>query len=221
MSYKHKFLVAKPELTDPVFEKSIILILEDSPTGASGFIVNGKEVGRVGYGDMRDIGSLPKSKDDIINLVESGKVDSVTMTTGGPVGEGIFMIHAYDELCDDDSNQKPDDGDFIQVKNYTPKATIRPGLYFGSPATMARIAVDKDKLAARKFRLFCGTASWGPDQLQREIDGGAWAVRDFDIDVIFDEEAARRLVADVHGDEPAETPRPTGYFSYYTQESEN
>ena len=50
---------------------------------------------------------------------------------------------------------------------------------------------SEQEQTVRALRLFAGYAGWAPDQLEQELDAGAWAVADFVVDDAFGPEPAR------------------------------
>lgn len=86
-SLKGKLLIAMPAMTDPRFHKSVILMLEHSPEGAMGIIVN-QPLEAVQFSDLLDQLKIPVTRSDPnIQVVHFG----------GPVelGRG-FVVHSTD-----------------------------------------------------------------------------------------------------------------------------
>lgn len=75
--------------------------------------------------------------------------------------------------------------------------TVMDGLYFGNPAVFCSILKSRNEDPSRnKWKFFSGHAAWAPDQLQDEIDEGAWTVIE-DVDpseIFFDDAEVIRLV---------------------------
>ena len=75
--------------------------------------------------------------------------------------------------------------------------TVMDGLYFGSPPVFCNILKSACNDPSRnKFKFFSGHAAWAVDQLQNEIDEGAWTVIE-DVDpaeIFFDKDAVNDLI---------------------------
>ncbi len=85
-SLKGQFLVATPNMGDPRFAKSVIYMVDHTPRGAMGFIVN------------RAFGKGPLTEFLKGFGIESGKSDAtITIHYGGPVAPGRgFVLHSSD-----------------------------------------------------------------------------------------------------------------------------
>jgi putative transcriptional regulator len=196
--FLNKLLVAKPFLKDPVFGGRVILIAKhDDAVGTEGFILNGPVVGTVGFGEITGPEpENPQDPEEIKKIIEAGAIQSAPLYMGGPCASpGLFMIHGYNQLADFEEEKE----DEFEIGNTladmtTPDNTIIPGVYYGNPGTMVKIVMD-DLVKENKFRFFNGMAGWSPGQLQREIEAGAWDVIDATADVVFDLEAANKLIA--------------------------
>jgi putative AlgH/UPF0301 family transcriptional regulator len=198
--YKHKFIIAKPSLKDPIFGGRVVLIATYTPEkGAEGFIVNGPVVGKVGYGAMSKV-DVPENEEEIIARVNSGEMDHVSLYRGGPCGtEGMYMIHAYKEYLnvttDIELHQNCPGLDFKKENTFDKTEMtdiIMPGLYFGYPEVLAKI-VEDGKVKENKFKFLCGSAVWSPGQLEDEVSKGFWEIRNASAATIFDEAAISKL----------------------------
>jgi len=84
----------------------------------------------------------------------------VPIYLGGPCEmPGMFLLHGYADWFDEAGN---------------PVGKVAAGVYLGDEAIMARLKENADEYP--DFRVFTGYSGWGPDQLEREIAQGAWAV---------------------------------------------
>ncbi len=85
---------------------------------------------------------------------------NVPIFLGGPCEmPGMFLLHGYEEW-------------FAVSDN--PRGQVAPGVFLGDEAIMTRLRDNADEYP--RFRVFTGYSGWGPDQLEREIASGAWAV---------------------------------------------
>jgi putative AlgH/UPF0301 family transcriptional regulator len=65
------------------------------------------------------------------------------------------------------------------------KNEIIPGLWLGSPKTLAK-AVKTVPLDDRRFKVMTGYAAWSPGELEEEISRGAWHLVEPTPDLILD-----------------------------------
>ena len=150
-----QFLVAAPEMGDPRFERTVILIIEDDATGALGIVVN------------RPVGEQPlASLLDAVGEKSAGVTGSVPIFSGGPVEPEVgFVVHSADY-------------------NRPQTIAVNGRLSVTSNVTILRDIADKAGPA--KILVAFGYAGWGPDQLDKEIDEGAWATAEANPTLVFD-----------------------------------
>lgn len=176
-------LLSMPQLVDPNFSRTVVLLCKHSANGAFGLVVNRPLVtsGRV-----------------VVNLGSTGAGGShETISTdrelqvwiGGPVEpQRSWMLVAGDP------------GEEIDEEE-TPSVRIADGLYLTtSPDLLRRMLEPKPPENAR---FVIGYSGWGPGQLEAELEASAWLISDVDRDMIFTtppermwETAIRRLGAD-------------------------
>ena len=102
---------------------------------------------------------------------------------GGPCEtKGLMMLHGHAEWAE--ACLEPAAGQVAQ------------GIFLGDASCVSRVsdATEGEKL---RYRMFSGYAGWGPDQLEREMAAGAWAVVAANAQLLFDtpaEELWFRLV---------------------------
>jgi putative transcriptional regulator len=84
----------------------------------------------------------------------------VPLHVGGPCEmPGMFLLHGYPQWYDEGSS---------------PGGKIASGIFLGNEEIMTRLKEAADEYP--RFRVFTNYSGWGPDQLEREIASGAWAV---------------------------------------------
>ncbi|HZZ82642.1 MAG TPA: YqgE/AlgH family protein [Gemmataceae bacterium] len=88
---------------------------------------------------------------------------------GGPCKmDGLLMIHGRKDWLDPEEDEP---------------AEICPGVYLGTPEQFEKARGTSDD--ATGFRVFTGYSGWAPEQLEGELNEGAWIVLPAMGDVIF------------------------------------
>jgi putative transcriptional regulator len=151
-------LLALPQVTDPFFRKSVVLLLAHQDEGSFGFIVNRKTELRV-VDILRDLG-LPWGGDP-----------EILARFGGPVqpqaGTVLFST--------------PADG----LEQLPAASEALPGLHLTQNlGELAHLAARPP----HRFRLLLGYAGWGPGQLVTEILRNDWLTAPVSDDLLFGEE---------------------------------
>lgn len=155
MDLSGKFLIAMPALSDPRFERSVILMCSHSPEGSMGVIIN------------KPLGDL-----DFLELLERLKIakgdspQDVSVLYGGPVEPGRgFVVHSDDWLAHLGSLRIP--GGLVM----TATQEVLEALGRGDGPSRAILAL--------------GYAGWGPGQLTDEIARNDWLTVDCGQDLVF------------------------------------
>jgi putative transcriptional regulator len=160
-------LLALPQLRDPNFERSVVLMLEHHEDGAFGLIVNHPT-------EMR----LSELLDGAGIAVDSLARDA-TIWTGGPVmpGDheplGLILYRPKGATIPGTSD---DSGD----GHVTTDLALYP-----LPADLSIL----DALLSEppdRVRFLLGYSGWGPGQLERELAAGAWLVGEASADLVFE-----------------------------------
>ena len=150
-------LLAMPQLGDPNFSHSVVLLIEhSSERGSFGLIVNRPTDVRIADA-MREIGEdWPEESDAVL-------------WNGGPVSPGPYepagLILHYPVLPDDD----PDRAGIVLHPFPPPEETL------------PRLAGE----SIERLRVMIGYAGWGSRQLEAEIRHGAWLLAPADPALIF------------------------------------
>jgi len=153
-------LLAAPQLGDPNFERTVILLARHDEDGALGWVLNGRPVGMVGE-LLHDAGLVPED----VTLPRSGPFGR-SARVGGPVQAAtgwVLYRRASDPLVGE-----IDAGDTLAVT--------------GDVDALAGLLRAQD----RDFRLFLGYAGWGPAQLEGEVRQGVWLPADIDAELVFE-----------------------------------
>jgi putative transcriptional regulator len=148
-----------PQMNDPYFMKTVVLILKHNSEGALGVIINKS------LKDEDDGPALMRAeiKDLAGNTVS--EFDE-TLFDGGPVEEEkVTSLHNISEIGQ-------------------PELKISENLFMSDdPQTFQRIFEFPDSENRRRF--FLGKSEWTPGQLDTEIRNGAWYPASFDMNLLF------------------------------------
>ncbi|MBM4266025.1 MAG: YqgE/AlgH family protein [Deltaproteobacteria bacterium] len=148
-------LLAMPQLDDPNFHRSVVLLCRHGDEGALGFIVN------------RPLDVPVKEL-----LVLEGKEDlqvPLTVWEGGPVSQERGWL-----LCRD----QPAEGDTLTVCDGIFMSSSQTHL-------KSVLGGDPRSCAPDRARLLLGYAGWGPGQLNAELTASAWLMVPVDEELIF------------------------------------
>ena len=167
------FLVSMPQLLDPNFKRTVILLCRHSEEdGAFGLVVNRPLVtaGRV-----------------VVNLDPPTATErELELWVGGPVEPQRSWMLVAGESGDAES---------------AGGIAIADGLYLSTSPDLLRRMLEPDPPS--RVRLVVGYAGWGPGQLESELEESAWLISEIDRELIFAtppqdmwEAAIRRLGAD-------------------------
>jgi len=169
------FLLSMPQLADPNFNRTVVLLCSHNDRGAFGRVVNRR---------LETTGRVRVNLDPPV----TGDRD-LQVWVGGPVEpqrSWILVGHSPGE---------PDDG---TAYGATP---VTEDLYLSTSPDLLRRLLEPDP--PRHARLIVGYAGWGPGQLEAELEASAWLMSDVDRELIFNtppdrmwESAIRRLGAD-------------------------
>ena len=167
-------LLSMPQLVDPNFNRTVVLLCHHSTdTGAFGLVLNRP---------------LMRSGRLVINVDEGQEISSerdLEVWVGGPVDphRSWILVGAGGE----------DEG--------TSGTEVANGLYLSTSPDLVRRLLEPDP--PPRTRLIVGYAGWGRGQLEAELEASAWLMSDVDRELIFGtppdrmwEAAIRRLGAD-------------------------
>ena len=160
-----KILIAMPEMGDPRFQRSVVLICAHSDEGAMGIVLNQP---------MRNM-AFPKLL-DMLGIEVTGTAPNLPIRTGGPV-EPVrgFVLHPQQHATGDGSM---DVGSGLAL---TTTRDILVDLAEGRGPAQAILAL--------------GYAGWGAGQLDEEMTGNAWFATPGNDSLLFDTAVERRWSA--------------------------
>jgi len=140
-----KLLVASPNMPDPRFKETVILMFYHNEEGAAGLVVNKP---------LSTMSIIELFKDNNITLPEKIFQNEITLYWGGPVNsERLFFIHSSDYKS---SNPIFSSNDLIVTR---------------SAEILYDIATNN---GPKKYLILSGIAAWDPGQLDFEIDQDGW-----------------------------------------------
>lgn len=152
----HHFLVAMPSLDGTPFERSVIYMVEDSPEGAMGLVINREAPYTVG--EMLDNLDIPILQPDI-------RLDT-PVQEGGPVDpDHGFVIH------------RP-------AGNWRSSILMPDDVAMTASLDLLE-AMGRGEFPER-FIMALGYAGWGPGQLQQELAENSWLTVPYSTMVMFD-----------------------------------
>ncbi len=157
-SLRGKYLVAGKGLRDPNFYRSVILVVEHNEEGAMGLVINRPSEISVETALSTD-------------LALAG-TDAVVFS-GGPVETSALMILHNSQVLGKTDEQ------------------IVSGVYLaGSQSSFDSLVREPAEPAVQqptvRFRVYCGYAGWGAQQLEGEIERGDWHVVNSDSEMVLD-----------------------------------
>lgn len=151
-------LLSVPQMLDPNFMHTVVLMVEHSADGAYGLVVNRLKVNR-------DIGVTARA---LFPDHERLSNSDFPVYSGGPVGDDqLTFLH---RLAEDIPGGHE----------------VAPGLYLGGdPEAMARVlAAGAD--VSDQLRLVVGYSGWGGGQLEGELSLGSWVPAPYDPALVFE-----------------------------------
>lgn len=145
-----RLVVATPDLQDPNFESTVVLLLEHGPGGALGVVLNRPSPLPVSEAMASGPAEGPSSSWSLL------ATDPDVVFVGGPVQPNAVIALARSGAVSDPARWEPvfDDVGVINL-GHGPVPEVGD---------------------LKRLRVFAGYAGWGPDQLETEIEAGSWFV---------------------------------------------
>ena len=169
------FLLSMPQLADPNFKRTVVLLCQHDEDGAFGLVVNRR---------------LDTTGLVTVNLDPPVTTDrELQLWVGGPVEPQSSWI-LVGRLAGEEDDPQVYGG-----------WRITESLYLSRSPDLLRRLLEPDP--PQHARLIVGYSGWGPGQLESELESSSWLLSDVDRDLIFNtphdrmwEAAIRRLGAD-------------------------
>src|SRR5436190_18732388 len=153
------FLVSMPQLADPNFSRTVVLLCKHSDEGAFGLVVNRPMVtnGRL-----------------VINLDPPVTTDhDLQVWIGGPVEPESSWILLGEEAGDVGGSEKTSSSDKAGLQH---GVHIADGLYLSTDPNLLRRLLDPTP--PPHARLIVGYSGWRRGQLEEELEASAWLMSD-------------------------------------------
>ena len=175
-------LLSMPQLIDPNFNRTVVLLCQHSDRGAFGLVVNRPLItsGPVVVEVRAETGAAEP------RTVRSSEAE-LQMWVGGPVEPQRSWILVAD---DEDAAEEA-------------RVRIADGLYLSTSPELLQRLMGPEPPARTRF--IVGYSGWGPGQLDAEIQESAWLISDVDRELIFNTPADRLWEASIRriGADPA------------------
>ena len=160
-------LLAMPQLLDPNFSRSVVLMIEHNDEGSFGLIINQP----IELSAAELLGSM--------DLDWNGDEDTVVWS-GGPVSPTSgWILHEPISAIAASRSATLGSAETIQVS---------PDLELSSSRTALQMIAREPP---SRIRLILGYSGWGPGQLASEMARGSWLHADIDADLVFDTPAEK------------------------------
>ena len=157
-----QLLIASPNMEDPRFARSVVLLGAHDDDHAMGIIIN-KTLPEVSFSEV--LGH--------IDLETDSSADRFDVYYGGPVQqERGFVVHTLDYKTKSTLEVTPEIG------------------FTGSKEILEKIMADDATSAPSQWFLALGYASWAPTQLEAEISENAWIHCPADKGIVFSDVVA-------------------------------
>ena len=158
------FLLSMPQLADPNFAKSVILLCDHSPEGAFGLVIN-----RLSELSAAEAVQLSP---------ELEAPNTLPLLIGGPVEpqRGWILTSRAPEVPGVESAQRTDG---LLSKE------IGAGLHLSASPLLLRRVLQAHP-TPRRTVVLAGYAGWGPGQLDAELAESAWLIAPVEMDLIFE-----------------------------------
>ncbi|WP_282602386.1 YqgE/AlgH family protein [Paracoccus sp. PARArs4] len=153
-----KILIAMPGMSDPRFERSVVLVCAHSDEGAMGLVLN-QPLPEIHFGDLLEQLGIEKGED----------IRRIEVCFGGPVEPGRgFVLHKVAQHGQDPEGRMR----ISPALAMTTTRDILEDLAMGQGPEQAVLAL--------------GYAGWGPGQLESEMLANGWLTGEGQDDLIFD-----------------------------------
>jgi len=155
-------IIAMPTMTDPNFEKTVIILIEHTKEGATGFIVN------------------RPTETPLHSLILENQIDipdSIPAWFGGPAAtDNGLVLHNQGEPGSAPGNI------CISASDLALEGLVDHANEHSANKDKDK---DKDNDLLYPYRFLVGYAGWGPNQLEEEMKQGAWLQIPMNLKLVF------------------------------------
>ncbi|PIR20697.1 MAG: hypothetical protein COV45_03860 [Deltaproteobacteria bacterium CG11_big_fil_rev_8_21_14_0_20_47_16] len=159
-NFKPCLLLAMPQLQDPNFHHSVVLLVEYDSEGAFGLVVN-RQIDRT-------LGQVERPESPV-----DQQLHAASIWYGGPVELDNAMVIF--------EAKEPD----LVLALGDKVASLGDGLHVTGNTSI--LTTHADLLSKSRFKVVAGHADWGMAQLDNEIAQSSWLAAPLDRDLIFSE----------------------------------
>lgn len=158
------FLLSMPQLADPNFAKSVVLLCDHSEEGAFGLVVN--RPSELTAAEAVQLTPALEAPNDLPLLI------------GGPVEpqRGWILTTRAPEVPGVEQEQRRDG---------VLSREIGAGLHLSASPLLLRRVLQAHPVP-RRTTVLAGYAGWGPGQLDEELAESAWLIAPVELDLIFE-----------------------------------
>jgi putative transcriptional regulator len=160
-----QMLIATPSMPDERFARSVIYICAHSSEGAMGIVVN-RRARQIAFSDLLvQLDVIPEEQ--AIRLPQ--RASRISVLAGGPIETTRgFVLHSTDYMIEDSS--------------------LPIAANLGLTITIDMLRAIASGEGPENAVLALGYASWGPGQLEQELQTNSWLHTPFLSDLLFSEE---------------------------------
>jgi putative transcriptional regulator len=149
-------LLSAPPLSDPNFERSVVLLSTHGPDGAFGWVLNGKQ--SMSFSELLLRARIVDKPRDVPGVVR----------VGGPVSpEQVWLVYPSGTLPPELEGQME----------------VAPGICASASRNVLEAIADLRVMPP--LITLMGYAGWAPWQLENEIKVGAWLPTDVNAEIVF------------------------------------
>jgi putative transcriptional regulator len=159
------FLLAAPNLRDPNFEKTVVLLGRHDDEGALGWVINGRELAPT-VELFKTSGLFSEG-----TVFPNARSFKRSARVGGPVAPATGWLLFRPGIDEVDGQMNLGVGLAVTGEASAFSEFVHTGIADGGGA---------------EFRLILGCAGWAPGQLEAEISAGAWLPAALDVDLLFE-----------------------------------
>ncbi len=163
MELKNKYLIATPQVIDPIFQQSVIYICDHTEQGSMGFIINKPS-------EM----SVAEVCSKLNFMVANARFFNKNLClTGGPAHrERGFILHRKTK------------------KNFNSSLPVNEALMLTTSCDVLDCIGTEHE--PEDYLIALGCAMWGAEQLENEIRQNDWLIADASLDLLFKVPFAKR-----------------------------